>query len=477
MKQNASTRDDFTARRGGRGNSRVWQWQADPRITIRERVNASGGLGYRVTFPKGVTGGPVLHMQSKDMEQAKVLARSRGREFRESKSTALILGDAEKIQAASALRILKKAEISVSLDRLAEDYGTATAHLKPFNLDVTRGAELLSKSLTAAKQSGKTLAELIDYAAKRLSPKGGAKTVKQLADEMIELKQGWHDRGDLRPASLRDFKNRAGKISKDLGEFLLVELTKDRLQAWLVGLTKLAPRSLKNYRMVLAEMLRYAVQKKHLLESPIDELTRYDVKEIEGSAGSARVSVLSPAQAEQLLLAAYENPEWQLGPAVVLGLFAGIRTEELKRLKWDAVRLNEPEPFVVIGPEIAKKRRIRNVTLPANAVAWLRAWPEKREGAITRSSHTNDFQKRFQKLSTAAKITWENNAMRHSFGSYHFARYGNSIETARLLGHKQDDSVLFAHYRALATKEQGEIYFGVLPPKSAEIVIDFPAQG
>jgi integrase len=137
------------------------------------------------------------------------------------------------------------------------------------------------------------------------------------------------------------------------------------------------------------------------------------------------------------------------------------------------VRLGEKEPFVVIGPEIAKKRRIRNVPLPENAVAWLQRWP--RGATIARSSHANDFQKRFRKLCAKAELTWDANAMRHSFGSYHYAKYGNSVETARILGHKSDDTVLFAHYRALTTKAQGEAYFAILPPPQAAAVIPFPA--
>jgi integrase len=163
-----------------------------------------------------------------------------------------------------------------------------------------------------------------------------------------------------------------------------------------------------------------------------------------------------------------------LGAAVTLGLFCGIRTEELKRLGWDAVRLNEQEPFVVIGPAIAKKRRIRNVIIPPCAVAWLQAWPKRtKDGAVTRNDHANDSQKRFKKLARLAGIEWDQNAMRHSFGSYHFAVQGNAIETARLMGHRGDDGVLFSHYRALATKTQGEEYFSTLPPTASQVII-FP---
>ena len=69
------------------------------------------------------------------------------------------------------------------------------------------------------------------------------------------------------------------------------------------------------------------------------------------------------------------------------------------------------------------------------------------------------------------KSGWDANAMRHSFGSYHYALYGNPLETARLLGHKASDQVLFDHYRALATKSDGAHYFSVQPkPTSAKVL-------
>lgn len=134
------------------------------------------------------------------------------------------------------------------------------------------------------------------------------------------------------------------------------------------------------------------------------------------------------------------------------------------------MRLDEKEPFVVIGPDIVKKRRIRNVTIPQNAVAWLQGWGAWAKGHPFLLGLVSGFQKRFRRLQQKAgfrtkdevgawQSSWEGNAMRHSFGSYHYAMHGNSIETARLLGHKADDTVLFAHYRALATKAQGEAYF------------------
>jgi len=473
MNQQQPAPDDFKTRRGRTGKMRVWQWLHDPRITVRERANASNGIGFRVTLPKKLTGGRVIFLQSRDFEEAKAIARSKGREFRESRSTALALPDDKKLQAAAAVRTLAGHDIAHGLDDIARHYADATAHLKPSGLTVPEAAKLLAEALALASRTGKPLLDVVAFAVERLCPSGGTKLLSELTAEMIAMKRGWHARGELRDASLRDFVSRAGKIGDEIGSFPLPDLTKQILFDWLAGL-KLAPRSRKNYRMVLAEMLSTAKQKRYLAANPLEEFTRQDIKEIEGNTSEARQpSILSPTDAEKLLVAAFAHPDLDLGAAVVLGLFGGIRTEEIKRLDWQAVRLDDASPFVVIGAEIAKKRRIRNVPLPACAVAWLRRWPRPASGPVARSEHANDFQKRFMKLCVAAKLTWESNAMRHSFGSYHYAQHGNSVETARILGHKTDDTVLFSHYRALTTKEQGDAYFAIYPKQAGKVIV-FP---
>ena len=105
---------------------------------------------------------------------------------------------------------------------------------------------------------------------------------------------------------------------------------------------------------------------------------------------------------------------------------------------------------------------------------------------MTRSNFFSDFDTRFRKLQRFAGFTqtvgegdiakevlaWKKNAMRHSFGSYHFALHGDSIKTSNELGHRQGDNVLFDHYRALASKETAQKYFNINPPANAAKVVD-----
>jgi integrase len=333
------------------------------------------------------------------------------------------------------------------------------------------------------RESGISLAEAAAFALKRLRPEGGERSVVEAVNELVASKKLRFERGDLRERSYKDFMNRASKFADAFDELPIKELALDSITDWLLGL-ELEPRTTKNYLSIISEILKYAYQKQYIAESPLERLTDSDRKELIGNGSSeSQPSILSLEESRRLLEGALAHSELDLLGAVVLGLFCGIRIEELKRLDWANVRDHEDRPFVTISAEMAKKRRIRNIDIPEIALKWLSLIKE-REGVVARGKHHDDYRRRFNQLlqSTGFGHTdetgkwvsnWETNAMRHSFGSYHYALHGNPLETSRQLGHKSNDQVLFDHYRALATKEQGEAFFSIVPPKSESKLVEF----
>ena len=134
---------------------------------------------------------------------------------------------------------------------------------------------------------------------------------------------------------------------------------------------------------------------------------------------------------------------------VILTLFCGVRAEEAKGLEWKDVNDDLNEPFLTVSAKIAKKRRIRNVELPPNAVLWL-SLIKDRSGKVVELRDKNHFDTMFRKMREHAGFkekgddgrwvsTWNNNAIRHSFGIYHFALYGDPIKTAVQMGRKSND--------------------------------------
>jgi hypothetical protein len=64
-------------------------------------------------------------------------------------------------------------------------------------------------------------------------------------------------------------------------------------------------------------------------------------------------------------------------------------------------------------------------------------------------------------LQQATGINWLSNVTRHSFVSYHLARFQNVGKTALEAGHSE--AMLFRHYREIVTPESAEVYFSIFP--------------
>ncbi len=425
------------------GGLKSWEYPKKSGIRIREILNATGGdafgASYMVTVPAKLTG---------KLRERKQFTR---REDAEDWADKTLLGYRKQGEDFFALTEEERREVAANL---------------PF-----------------LRKHGISIADAVRLAVKHLRPEGRTKTVRQAVEELVASKAQRFERGDLRERSYRDFHYRAEKLAAAFEGRIASEVTGEEIKAWLNDLD-IGSRSNKNYLSVVGEVFKFATQKHYVTFSPLDDLTDIDRKELCGGGADAKEpSILTPAEAERLLNAALEHPDLGLLGAVTLALFCGLRTEEIKRLEWAQVRLTESPPIVTIGAKIAKKRRIRHVEIPINAVPWLSLVAD-RTGQVTRNDHFNDFQKRFRHLQRFAGFgekdrkgewhsTWENNAMRHSFGSYHYALHGNPLETSRLLGHKASDQVLFDHYRALATKAQAEDYFAIRPPPNAGKVVSF----
>ena len=83
-----------------------------------------------------------------------------------------------------------------------------------------------------------------------------------------------------------------------------------------------------------------------------------------------------------------------------------------------------------------------------------------------------NLRKHFEQAREAAGIeTWPNNALRHSYGSYHLKHFGNDALTRLQMGHWRDSTVLFAHYRRAVTRRNAERYWNIRPTERAAKIV------
>ena len=386
-------------------------------------------------------------------------------------------------------------------ERLAEErllavkkHGTDIASMPPDALRQAATAWGLLQEHNKSKGATLGLVEVVRAGIQSLNPTGGIRTLAEVLKELRESKAERCKMGQLGHATNHDFAIRSARIEEDLGEYVMSDLTHTVVAEWLEKMAKggaqfggpLSARSVRNYRNILSEAFRFALARQYCATNPFDRFTKEDLKRHGGlnAAGTTGdINKLSVDEARRLLAAAAQEPnENGMLASVVLRLFCGFRTTEVVRLDWSEIHWQDPKPFVHLPASKAKKRRVRNVEIPVNAVAWLRMCKPPTTGSVVpgtgeSTKDAKNYCTRFRRIARAAKIgkesetdgwrsEWENNDTRHAFGSYHYALHGDALLTAAQMGHEQGDTVLFAHYRALATKEEGQAYFDIKPPKT-----------
>lgn len=407
-----------------RTRQRLKPWRTSGGIRIRPLRNRSGAVSYRAEIPESITGQRLL------------------RQFKTS-------GEAEAFAAVMQVQRENSGLAAFSItDRQREDARLALDVLRPLG--------------------DATLLQAAEFYVKHHRPLGGDISVGDLIQKFLAEKR----RENLRPRSIADLDHRLNVFARTFGSELVKNVSTEAVQRWLVEDKTRSEQTRLNFKRVLQGFFNFALKNKYVASNPVSEIT-FRVE-------TGDPAILTVEQSQCLLLAALDNPHLELGAFIALGLFCGIRSEELARLDWRDVSFSEG--FVTISKRIAKKRRIRNVPLEEVAVSWLEAFGVKRSGPIAPVG----ILRRFRKLvkasgakaaSAAPPIAWPQqwpaNAMRHSFASYFFAKTSNAAETCARLGQRSDD-VLFQHYRSLVKRADAERFFQLVPPAISTGIVEMP---
>jgi integrase len=311
------------------------------------------------------------------------------------------------------------------------------------------------KCLAKLEPFAATVTEAVDYYVDRVLKFRESPTVADAVQRLLAEKES----KNVRPSTMRDLRHRWERFAAVFGERKLNEVTGDELAAWL---TKQAsdPVNRHNYRRKIGSLYRLAMKKKWTAENVVEQTERPEMAE-------TVIGILRVNQVTRLL--AHADAHGLLAFAA-LGLFAGVRPDELKRLDWSAVNIKRRQ--VVIGPDIAKTKQQRIIPLNDTALAWLEECDTK-TGLVTAPEN---FRKRFDAWRKASGVKlqdWPKDCIRHSFGSYHYAQHNDPVQTAGLMGHVGVD-IFFRHYRALVDADEAAQYWSLRPSKeSADNVIPF----
>lgn len=197
-------------------------------------------------------------------------------------------------------------------------------------------------------------------------------TVEEYCEKWL-LMQSAH----VRATTLTDYSSKVRRhIIKELGQKRMTEVTPDDIK---MALVPVSSKSASVYKSVtiLYKSIFHAALKSHIIsENPTIYLSS-----VGGGVPQKDKEALTDVQVEKLLDAIQGLPPYVF---VMLGLYAGLRREEILALQWDSVYLDSPTPYLtvrrawhtennqpVILSELKTTSAERNVPLPARLVACL----------------------------------------------------------------------------------------------------------
>lgn len=331
----------------------------------------------------------------------------------------------------------------------------AKALAQQWEIEITNVGTEAAASITDADKSnlmqavaklepyGKTIWEAVDFYVQHMERSKASMTIDLLADKLITYKaaEGLSDR------YRKDLDFRLKPFVRDFGSRIASDITTEEINAWLIGL-ELSPVSVNNYRRVLSVLFSHGVMLK-----AVDKDRKPTKGAFSPKVGEKDVVFLSIPETFALLKVASRDNE--VLPIVALGLFAGVRTAEIKKLSWNHISLKVPkdEPktkpsdriwgYVRIPADIDAKTGKRKIPIREALYTWLAPiatlhgpiWPVHQERgrnlleAVQAKAGFNDSN------------PWPSNAKRHTFGTYHAAQFqnlpalsiemGNSVEVVK----------------------------------------------
>lgn len=305
--------------------------------------------------------------------------------------------------------------------------------------DLAEALQIIAQACleAAAKLQGKPAPPASPSMPRPLPPAATWLTVTELVNEFL-LAKARSGRSDRYLRQLRIcFKNfAAGRSRHNLDQVKTHDVEK-----WMLS-HEWSPKTCRNYVSDVRTLFNFAIRRGYVDRNPAAGV------ELPVPSHEETIGVHTPEQVREVLTAARK---WDLDVCRHLAVryFAGVRSAECHRLRESDLKFDQG--FIEVPAAKAKTRSRRLVTIQPNLKAWLELG-----GALRPLSPFTVL-----KLKHLAKVPWPHNATRHSFVSYHVARFGNAGKTALEAG--TSEQMVFKHYRALVTPAAAEEFWSILP--------------
>src|SRR5262249_48568187 len=329
-----------------------------------------------------------------------------------------------------------------------ENYGTAALSIS----DVLRVEAIECSELL--QPYGKTLRDAAKLYVAHLKAVSGSRKVGEVVADLVTGRTG----GGMSARYLGDLRVRLGRFAQSFGEEMIAAISASRIDEWLRGLG-VGPVTRNTYRRRLAVLFSFAKRRGYVTENPVADVERAKERETE-------IAILSVNELARLL----ECANSEMLPFWTIGAFAGLRRAEIERLIWAEVDFEAGVIEVKASKSKTASRRL--VTIQSNLCEWLAPYRtcSGRVCPVNLQRKINDDRERAK-----LRSEWPQNALRHSFGSYHLAQFNDAAKLALEMGNSP--ATIFRHYRQLVKPKQAERYWKLAPMSAGKKLVQFAGTG
>ena len=197
------------------------------------------------------------------------------------------------------------------------------------------------------------------------------------------------------------------------------------------------PRQQQKARLILSGVFGTAIKRGWCDANPVARVEAPRVVE-------KQVPILSPQEIEQITTTAETYQSGSCAAAVGMMLYAGIRPHEVARLSWEQVDLREREIYIL--PRHSKTGGARRVTIHKPLMRILRTHKRAENEKICPANwlhHWRELRRAAGWDSPARR--WPQDALRHTFASYHLSHFRSFAELQLEIGHR-DATLLRTRY-------------------------------
>ena len=279
-------------------------------------------------------------------------------------------------------------------------------------------------------------------------------TLRQGGAKALEKKGGMSMRGacsDFRTKHQGKSKSHRDKVNQIADKlekrFALAEVAPADLSKWFDTLPGSETTRAMYFRYIRM-FFRWARKMRYVPEDPSEVL--------DAPKAAVGRNILTPEQMVKVL--EVEMPKW-MRACMLLGAFAGIRTEEMMRMNWEDIDAATGE--IEIRPGVGKQtggvlERIVDFTEPLRR----RTADLEGKGKLVPVPPRDFHYLRGEVARACGWDGWPDNCLRHSFATYHLAVSKNAGKTAYQMGHT-NPSMVQRVYAVPAKKATGAAWWAV----------------